>query len=314
FYKEKKTMKPVLKTSALAILVALGASACLSNKDNSAKDPVQITKPEGYDLGTESGLVEVKLTTFANEDDVAKDVSAANVFNKNLNRTSKVVLAGKNINLLDHISENQMGFQSFTVAKDKANQNDKDVNVTVYNTPYLIGAVFDNGEKVFVKYAGVQKVKADKVVDKIGDKEYTFSGHLLSVVTKTVDKKSVESKDTSGTFTLTVKKDNANLKLTKGELNGVYGKVEIGEQTFTGNKLNDIQLKDKFTNKENIKSAKLNVELLVNKNADDKTYNYSATGTNVVEAEDNKFIKENITKVEEVLIGQGKEVVKAAAK
>lgn len=306
-------MKPVLKTSALAILVALGASACLSNKDNSAKDPVQITKPAGYHLGKESGLVGAKLTTFTNGADASEDINAANVFNKNLNATNKEVLAGKNIDLLDHINENQMGFQSFTVAKDKKNKDDKDVNVTVYNTPYLIGAVFDNGEKVLVKYAGVQKVKADKVVDKIGDKEYTFDGHLLSVVTKTVDKKSVESKDTSGTFTFTVKKDNANVKLTKGELNGVYGKVEIGEQTFADNKLSNVNLKDKFANKENIKSAKLNVELLVNQNADAKTYNYSAAGTNVVEAADNKFIKDNIKKVEEVLIGQGKEVVKAAA-
>lgn len=306
-------MKPVLKTSALAILVALGASACLSNKDNSAKDPVQITKPAGYHLGVESGLVGAKLTTFTNGDDASEEVNGANVFNKNLNSTSKVVLAGKNIDLLDHINENQMGFQSFTVAKDKDNKNDKDVNVTVYNTPYLIGAVFDNGEKVLVKYAGVQKVKTDKVVDKIDDKEYTFDGHLLSVVTKTVDKKSVESKDTSGTFTLTVKKDANALKLTKGELNGVYGKVEIGERNFSENKLNDIELKEKFASKENIKSAKLNVELLVNQNADAKTYNYSAAGTNVVEAEKDKFIKDNITKVEEVLIGQGKEVVKAAA-
>ncbi|MEX4603004.1 hypothetical protein MY787_01665 [Haemophilus influenzae] len=306
-------MKPVLKTSALAILVALGASACLSNKDNSAKDPVQITKPAGYHLGKESGLVGAKLTTFTNGYDASEEVNGANVFNKNLNSTSKVVLAGKNIDLLDHINENQMGFQSFTVAKDKDNKNDKDVNVTVYNTPYLIGAVFDNGEKVLVKYAGVQKVKTDKVVDKIDDKEYTFDGHLLSVVTKTVDKKSVESKDTSGTFTLTVKKDANALKLTKGELNGVYGKVEIGERNFSENKLNDIELKEKFASKENIKSAKLNVELLVNQNADAKTYNYSAAGTNVVEAEKDKFIKDNITKVEEVLIGQGKEVVKAAA-
>ncbi|EOX4860339.1 hypothetical protein ABW486_000163 [Haemophilus influenzae] len=308
-------MKPVLKTSALAILVALGASACLSNKDNSAKDPVQITKPAGYHLGVESGLVGAKLTTFTNDADDSADANngATAKFNKNLNVANKEVLAGKKIDLLDHINENQMGFQSFTFAKDKNNKDDKDVNVTVYNTPYLIGAVFDNGEKVLVKYAGVQKVKTDKVAEKIADKEYTFDGHLLSVLTKTVDKNSVQSKDTSGTFTFTVKKDNANLKLTKGELNGVYGKVEIGEQTFTDNKLNDIQLKEKFTNKENIKSAKLNVELLVNKNADDKTYNYSATGTNVVEAADNKFIKENITKVEEVLIGQGKEVVKAAA-
>lgn len=306
-------MKPVLKTSALAILVALGASACLSNKDNSAKDPVQITKPAGYHLGKESGLAEARLTTFASEDDVEKDVDTAKVFNKNLNSANKEVLAGKKIDLLDHINENQMGFQSFTVAKDKDNKNDKDVNVTVYNTPYLIGAVFDNGEKVLVKYAGVQKVKTDKVVDKIDDKEYTFDGHLLSVVTKTVDKKSVESKDTSGTFTLTVKKDANALKLTKGELNGVYGKVEIGERNFSENKLNDIELKEKFASKENIKSAKLNVELLVNQNADAKTYNYSAAGTNVVEAEKDKFIKDNITKVEEVLIGQGKEVVKAAA-
>ncbi|PRL66159.1 hypothetical protein [Haemophilus influenzae] len=306
-------MKPVLKTSALAILVALGVSACLSNKDNSAKDPVQITKPAGYHLGKESGLAEARLTTFASEDDVEKDVDTAKVFNKNLNSANKEVLAGKKIDLLDHINENQMGFQSFTVAKDKDNKNDKDVNVTVYNTPYLIGAVFDNGEKVLVKYAGVQKVKTDKVVDKIDDKEYTFDGHLLSVVTKTVDKKSVESKDTSGTFTLTVKKDANALKLTKGELNGVYGKVEIGERNFSENKLNDIELKEKFASKENIKSAKLNVELLVNQNADAKTYNYSAAGTNVVEAEKDKFIKDNITKVEEVLIGQGKEVVKAAA-
>lgn len=302
-------MKPVLKTSALAILVALGASACLSNKDNSAKDPVQITKPAGYHLGKESGLAEARLTTFASEDDVEKDVDTAKVFNKNLNSANKEVLAGKKIDLLDHINENQMGFQSFTVEKDKNNPNSKDVKATVYNTPYLIGAVFDNGEKVLVKYAGVQKVKTDKVADK----EYTFDGHLLSVVTKTVDKKSVESKDTSGTFTFTVKKDNTNLKLTKGELNGVYGKVEIGEQTFAENKLTNVDLKDKFANKENIKSAKLNVELLVNQNADAKTYNYSAAGTNVVEAEKDKFIKDNITKVEEVLIGQGKEVVKAAA-
>lgn len=305
-------MKPVLKTSALAILVALGASACLSNKDNSAKDPVQITKPAGYHLGKESGLAEARLTTFASEDDVEKDVDTAKVFNKNLNSANKEVLAGKKIDLLDHINENQMGFQSFTVEKDKNNPNSKDVKATVYNTPYLVGAVFDNGEKVLVKYAGVQKVKTDKVAEKIADKEYTFDGHLLSVVTKTVDKKSVESKDTSGTFTFTVKKDNTNLKLTKGELNGVYGKVEIGERNFSENKLTNVDLKDKFANKENIKSATLNVELLVNQNAD-KTYNYSAAGTNVVEAADNKFIKDNIKKVEEVLIGQGKEVVKAAA-
>ncbi len=305
-------MKPVLKTSALAILVALGASACLSNKDNSAKDPVQITKPAGYHLGVESGLAEARLTTFASEDDVEKDVDTAKVFNKNLNSANKEVLAGKKIDLLDHINENQMGFQSFTVEKDKNNPNSKDVKATVYNTPYLVGAVFDNGEKVLVKYAGVQKVKTDKVAEKIADKEYTFDGHLLSVVTKTVDKKSVESKDTSGTFTFTVKKDNTNVKLTKGELNGVYGKVEIGEQTFAENKLSNVNLKDKFKNQADIKSATLNVELLVNQNADN-TYNYSAAGTHVVEAADNKFIKDNIKKVEEVLIGQGKEVVKAAA-
>ncbi|WP_434321610.1 hypothetical protein [Haemophilus influenzae] len=92
-------MKPVLKTSALAILVALGASACLSNKDNSAKDPVQITKPVGYHLGKESGLVGAKLTTFTNDVDDSADANngATAQFNKNLNAANKEVLAGKKL-------------------------------------------------------------------------------------------------------------------------------------------------------------------------------------------------------------------------
>lgn len=297
-------MKPVLKTSALAILVALGASACLSNKDHAAR-PIELNTPKSYNYAAAAVETAGVVTNVTNSDvssDAAKDYKA---FNTAVDQTNKDIIKDKEFEM-NSISNGALGsFGTYTLKKDPEQKDDKDVTLTYFQVPYGAVYAFESENKIFIKYAGGQKNKQVDLVQTINDKSYTFDGVTLAEVTRKKDGKLTTELDKSGRFTFTVKKDANKAKLVNGVLKGVYGEVKLVDTDFTNNKAT-IDYKNNFDKKADIKTANAEITLTGNDYL-------TAVGKNVVEAEADKFIKDDITKVQEGLVGRGREVVEKAA-
>lgn len=299
-------MKPVLKTSALAILVALGASACLSNKDHAAR-PIELNTPKSYNYAAVSAETAGVVTNVTDSDVTSQVTDSYKAFNTAVNTANKTIIEHKDFEM-NSISNGALGsFGTYTLKKDPEQKDDKDVTLTYFQVPYGAVYAFESDNKIFIKYAGGQKNKAVDLVQTINDKSYTFDGVTLAEVTRKKGDKSTTELNKDGRFTFTVKKEGQNAKLVNGVLKGVYGEVKLVDTNFADNKAT-INYKDNFTNKTDIKTANADITLTGNDYL-------TAVGKNVVEANDGKFIKDDITKVQEGLVGRGREVVeKAAAK
>lgn len=298
-------MKPVLKTSALAILVALGASACLSNKDHAANKPIELNTPKNYNYAAVSAETAGIVTNVTDGDVTSQVTDSYKAFNTAVDTANKAIIGDKDFEM-NSISNGALG--SFgTYTKKAEDEKDKDVTLTYFQVPYGAVYAFESENKIFIKYAGGQKNKAVDLVQTINDKSYTFDGVTLAEVTRKKGDKSTTELNKDGRFTFTVKKEGQNAKLVNGVLKGVYGEVKLVDTNFADNKAT-INYKDNFTNKTDIKTANADITLTGNDYL-------TAVGKNVVEANDGKFIKDDITKVQEGLVGRGREVVeKAAAK
>lgn len=298
-------MKPVLKTSALAILVALGASACLSNKDHAANKPIELNTPKNYNYAAVSAETAGVVTNVTDSDVTSQGTDSYKAFNTAVNTANKTIIEHKDFEM-NRISNGALGsFGTYTLKKDPEQKDDKDVTLTYFQVPYGAVYAFESDNKIFIKYAGGQKNKAVDLVTTIGDKSYTFDGVTLAEVTRKKDGKLTTELDKSGRFTFTVKKDANKAKLVNGVLKGVYGEVKLVDTDFTDNKAT-INYKDNFTNKTDIKTASAEITLTGNDYL-------TAVGKNTIEAEANKVIKDDITKVQEGLVGRGREVVEKAA-
>lgn len=297
-------MKPVLKTSALAILVALGASACLSNKDHAAR-PIELNTPKNYNYAAVSAETAGVVTNVTKEDVESKTTDEHKAFNKAVDATNSAIIEHKDFEM-NSISNGALGrFGTYT--KKAEDEKDKDVTLTYFQVPYGAVYAFESDNKIFIKYAGGQKNKNVDLVTTIGDKSYTFDGVTLAEVTrKAKDGKLTTELDKSGRFTFTVKKEANKAKLVNGVLKGVYGEVKLVDTDFADNKATIADYKANFKNTVDIKTANAEINLTGNDYL-------TAVGKNVVEANDGKFIKDDITKVQEGLVGRGREVVEKAA-
>ncbi len=301
-------MKPVLKTSALAILVALGASACLSNKDHAANKPIELNTPKNYNYAAVSAETAGVVTNVTDSDVTSQGTDSYKAFNTAVDAANKAIIEHKEFEM-NSISNGALGsFGTYMLKKDPEQKDDKDVTLTYFQVPYGAVYAFESDNKIFIKYAGGQKNKQVDLVQTINDKSYTFDGVTLAEVTrKGKDGKLTTELNKDGRFTFSVKKEGQNAKLVNGVLKGVYGEVKLVDTNFADNKAT-INYKDNFTNKTDIKTANAEITLTGNDYL-------TAVGKNVVEANDGKFIKDDITKVQEGLVGRGREVVeKAAAK
>lgn len=299
-------MKPVLKTSALAILVALGASACLSNKDHAAR-PIELNTPKSYNYAAVSAETAGVVTNVTDSDVKSEDAATYKAFNTAVNTANKTIIENKDFEM-NSISNGALGsFGTYTLKKDLEQKDDKDVTLTYFQVPYGAVYAFESDNKIFIKYAGGQKNKAVDLVQTINDKSYTFDGVTLAEVTrKAKDGKLTTELDKSGRFTFTVKKEADKAKLVNGVLKGVYGEVKLVDTDFADNKATIADYKASFKNATDIKTANAEINLTGNDYL-------TAVGKNVVEANDGKFIKDDITKVQEGLVGRGREVVEKAA-
>lgn len=245
-------MKPVLKTSALAILVALGASACLSNKDHAAR-PIELNTPKSYNYAAVSAETAGVVTNVTKDDVESKATDNYKAFNKAVNAENSAIIEHKEFEM-NSISNGALGrFGTYT--KKAEDEKDKDVTLTYFQVPYGAVYAFESDNKIFIKYAGGQKNKAVDLVQTINDKSYTFDGVTLAEVTrKGKDGKLTTELNKDGRFTFTVKKEGANAKLVNGVLKGVYGEVKLVDTNFADNKAT-IDYKDNFTNKTDIKKS-----------------------------------------------------------
>lgn len=298
-------MKPVLKTSALAILVALGASACLSNKDHAAR-PIELNTPKNYNYAAAAVETAGVVTNVTNSDNSADGTKDYKAFNTAVDQANKDIIKDKEFEM-NRISNGALGsFGTYTLKKDPEEKDDKDVTLTYFQVPYGAVYAFESENKIFIKYAGGQKNKQVDLVTTIGEKSYTFDGVTLAEVTrKGKEGKLTTELNKDGRFTFTVKKEGDKAKLVNGVLKGVYGEVKLVDTDFTNNKAT-INYKDKFANKDDIKTASAEINLTGNDYL-------TAVGKNTIEAEANKVIKDDITKVQEGLVGRGREVVEKAA-
>lgn len=298
-------MKPVLKTSALAILVALGASACLSNKDHAANKPIELNTPKNYNYAAVSAETAGVVTNVTKEDVESKTTDEHKAFNKAVDATNSAIIEHKDFEM-NSISNGALGrFGTYT--KKAEDEKDKDVTLTYFQVPYGAVYAFESDNKIFIKYAGGQKNKDVDLVKTIDDKSYTFDGVTLAEVTrKGKDGKLTTELNKDGRFTFTVKKEADKAKLVNGVLKGVYGEVKLVDTEFTNNKATIADYKANFKNTADIKTANAEINLTGNDYL-------TAVGKNVVEANDGKFIKDDITKVQEGLVGRGREVVEKAA-
>ncbi|MCK9109833.1 hypothetical protein MZA89_03805 [Haemophilus influenzae] len=299
-------MKPVLKTSALAILVALGASACLSNKDHAANKPIELNTPKNYNYAAVSAETAGVVTNVTDSDVTSQGTDSYKAFNTAVNTANKTIIEHKDFEM-NSISNGALGsFGTYTLKKDPEQKDDKDVTLTYFQVPYGAVYAFESDNKIFIKYAGGQKNKDVDLVKTIDDKSYTFDGVTLAEVTrKGKDGKLTTELNKDGRFTFTVKKEADKAKLVNGVLKGVYGEVKLVDTDFTNNKAT-IDYKNNFDKKADIKTANAEITLTGNDYL-------TAVGKNVVEAEADKFIKDDITKVQEGLVGRGREVVEKAA-
>lgn len=299
-------MKPVLKTSALAILVALGASACLSNKDHAANKPIELNTPKNYNYAAVSAETAGVVTNVTDGDVTSQVTDSYKAFNTAVDTANKAIIGDKDFEM-NSISNGALGsFGTYTLKKNPEEKDDKDVTLTYFQVPYGAVYAFESDNKIFIKYAGGQKNKAVDLVQTINDKSYTFDGVTLAEVTRKKDGKLTTELDKSGRFTFTVKKDANKAKLVNGVLKGVYGEVKLVDTDFADNKATIADYKANFKNAADIKTANAEINLTGNDYL-------TAVGKNVVEANDGKFIKDDITKVQEGLVGRGREVVEKAA-
>lgn len=303
-------MKPVLKTSALAILVALGASACLSNKDHAANKPIELNTPKNYNYAAVSAETAGVVTNVTDSDVTSQGTDSYKAFNTAVNTANKTIIEHKDFEM-NSISNGALGsFGTYTLKKDPEQKDDKDVTLTYFQVPYGAVYAFESDNKIFIKYAGGQKNKDVDLVKTIDDKSYTFDGVTLAEVTrKAKDGKLTTELDKSGRFTFTVKKEAHKAKLVNGVLKGVYGEVKLVDTDFADNKVTidyKASLEKANIKEADIKTASAEITLTGNDYL-------TAVGKNVLEANKDKVIKDDITKVQEGLVGRGREVVEKAA-
>ena len=223
-------MKPTFKTTALAILVSLGATACLSNSDNSPAKPtpvqpqnssdapaITVATPEGYNYEEASKTSDGKNWRTV---DLSNPVPADNssVSNERFGTTiltSDSLKGGGNLDL-NKISDNKLGFHEGTTTL-----NNNEIEYTVVNQPYssygivtgqleapeMRAAETLGGKGVMAFYSGYSSDDINWFgVARSGKKEVTYQGDVMATVT-------LVKLNEHGTYDHTIKKFNNDGKV-----------------------------------------------------------------------------------------------------
>lgn len=223
-------MKPTFKTTALAILVSLGATACLSNSDNSPAKPtpvqpqnssdapaITVATPDGYNYEEASKTSDGKNWRTV---DLSNPVPADNssVSNERFGTTiltSDSLKGGGNLDL-NKISDNKLGFHEGTTTL-----NNNEIEYTVVNQPYssygivtgqleapeMRAAETLGGKGVMAFYSGYSSDDIDWFgVARGGKKKVTYQGDVMATVT-------LVKLNERGTYDHTIKKFNNDGKV-----------------------------------------------------------------------------------------------------
>lgn len=200
-------MKPTFKTTALAILVSLGATACLSNSDNSPAKPtpvqpqnssdapaITVATPDGYNYEEASKTSDGKNWRTV---DLSNPVPADNssVSNERFGTTiltSDSLKGGGNLDL-NKISDNKLGFHEGTTTL-----NNNEIEYTVVNQPYssygivtgqleapeMRAAETLGGKGVMAFYSGYSSDDINWFgAARSGKKKVTYQGDVIAIVT-----------------------------------------------------------------------------------------------------------------------------------
>lgn len=223
-------MKPTFKTTALAILVSLGATACLSNSDNSPAKPtpvqpqnssdapaITVATPEGYNYeeasktsnGTKWRTVDLSNPVPADNSSVSNERFGTTIL------TSESLKGGGNLDL-NKISANKLGFHEGTTTL-----NNNEIEYTVVNQPYssygivtgqleapeMRAAETLGGKGVMAFYSGYSSDDINWFgVARGGKKKVTYQGDVMATVT-------LVKLNERGTYNHTIKKFNNDGKV-----------------------------------------------------------------------------------------------------
>ena len=200
-------MKQTFKTTALAILVSLGATACLSNSGNSSAKPtpvqpqnssdapaITVATPEGYNYeeasktsdGTNWRTVNLSNPVPADNSSVSNERFGTTIL------TSDSLKGGGNLDL-NKISDNKLGFHEGTTTL-----NNNEIEYTVVNQPYSSYGIVTGqleapdmkaaetlGGKVTIPfYSGYSSDDINWFgVARGGKKKVTYQGDVMATVT-----------------------------------------------------------------------------------------------------------------------------------
>lgn len=200
-------MKPTFKTTALAILVSLGATACLSNSGNSPAKPTPVQPQNSSD----ASAITVAIPDDYNYDKASKTSDGTNWRTVNLSNpvpadnssvsnerfgttilTSDSLKGGGNLDL-NKISDNKLGFHEGTTTL-----NNNEIEYTVVNQPYssygivtgqleapeMRAAETLGGKGVMAFYSGYSSDDINWFgVARGGKKKVTYQGDVMATVT-----------------------------------------------------------------------------------------------------------------------------------